>query len=121
MDGLFARIADGARALVAQGQLYGRDDVQRDGDEQDDAHGPEQLTNAVQKRSIRVQFGGALEDLEIAQQVGDHEAKHHDAGNRHDDFLTHGGGPEAGCPIGPRGACKCAHLIFSVPQVMPKL
>ncbi len=74
-DCFFARIPDRTRALLTQGQLHGRDNVQRDRNQQDDAHGPEKFSNAVQKRAVGVQFCRAFKYLEIAQQMPDHEDK----------------------------------------------
>ena len=46
-----------------------------DADQQDDAHRPQQLADAVQKLAVGVQFRRTFKYLQIAQQVADDEDK----------------------------------------------
>ena len=111
-DGLLARIADRARALFAQGQLHGRDDVQRDANQQDDAHRPKHFSNAVQKRAVGIQFCRAFKDLKVAQQVPDHEDEQDDARDGHHDLLADCGGPEARVPDCPAERLQLCSFDF---------
>ena len=81
------------------------------GSEKHNAFGPEDFAEIVQKAAVGVDLLRALEYLQVAEHVPDHECKENRAGHRHDDLLAGSRIPE-GCGAALAEADRgCTHSI----------
>jgi hypothetical protein len=68
--------------------------VQADGKEQGDPRAPQEGGERFQRSRVVIDFFRWQEDLQIAEQVADHETEQDEAGDGHNRFLADGGLPE---------------------------
>src|SRR5437868_5492556 len=108
-------VAERPRGAALAGELSGRDHVQDDGDDQNDAQPPQQLARTFEKMRIGVDRIRSAEDEQIAERMEDDEADADETGDFHDGFLADHGAVELAKPAHqqvtalPRPSARALH------------
>ena len=85
---MFETVGAPAGLAVLQGEHRRGPDVDAHGNQEADAHDPEERAEVVQELRVAVDLVRVSEDLQVAHEVADDERDQDQAGNGHQDFPT---------------------------------